>query len=204
MSELPLSPPPPKSPNESGFVVLGRFQPFHKGHALMIQEAEKVRLENHPGLKLIIAIGSSNQPESLRNPWSAAERSGMISSWLKNEAGFDAIIVAVPDINDPPNWVNHSEKYHGGPGVFFSSDKYSCDLYDDSDWTVIHTPLIQRENFEGWRVRETARMLSTILDKMAIDTVLGVSTPKSVIDYLVSNDYLKRLAFLGEGGEPVG
>jgi hypothetical protein len=47
-------------------------------------------------------------------------------------------------------------------------------------------------------------MLSTILDKKAIDTVLGVSTPKSVIDYLFSNDYLKRLAFLGEGGEPVG
>jgi len=63
MSELPLSPPPPKYSNESGFVVLGRFQPFHKGHALMIQEAEKARLENHPGLKLIIAIGSSNRPE---------------------------------------------------------------------------------------------------------------------------------------------
>jgi cytidyltransferase-like protein len=204
MSELPLSPPPPKYPNESGFVVLGRFQPFHKGHALMIQEAEKVRLENHPGLKLIIAIGSSNRPETLRNPWSSSERSQMISCWLKEEAGFDAIIVSIPDIEDPPNWVNHAEKYHGSAGVFFSSDQYSCDLYSNSDWTVIHTPLIQRDNFEGWRVRETARMLSTILDKKAIDTVLGVSTPKSVIDYLFSNDYLKRLAFLGEGGEPVG
>jgi hypothetical protein len=45
---------------------------------------------------------------------------------------------------------------------------------------------------------------SDLLDKDAIDTVLGVSIPKSVIDYLVSNDCLKRLAFLGEGGEPVG
>ena len=65
-------------------------------------------------------------------------------------------------------------------------------------------PLLQRDDYEGWRVRETARMLSTIQDKDAIDTVLGVSTPQSVIDYLFSNDRLKRLAFLGEGGEPVG
>jgi len=204
MSELPLFPLPPKSPIESGFVVLGRFQPFHNGHALMIQEAEKNRIEHHPDLKLIIAIGSSNRPENLRNPWSASERSEMISHWLMNEAGFDAIIVSIPDIEDPPNWVNHAEKYHGRAGIFFSSDQYSCDLYIDSNWNVIHTPLIQRDNFEGWRVRETARMLSTILDKKAIDTVLGVSTPQSVIDYLFSNGLLKRLAFLGEGGEPVG
>ena len=114
------------------------------------------------------------------------------------------IIVSIPDIDDPPNWVSHAEKYHGKSGVFFSSDSSSCNLYKDSGWEIISMPLVQRENFEGWRVRETARMLSTIYDKDAIDTVLGASIPQSVINYLFSNDYLKRLAFLGEGGEPVG
>jgi hypothetical protein len=128
----------------------------------------------------------------------------MISSWLDNEAKFDAIVVAIPDIEDPPNWVSHAEKYHGTSGIFFSSDSSSCDLYNNSDWIIISMPLLQRDDYEGWRVRETARMLSTIHDKNAIDTVLGVSTPQSVIDYLFSNDCLKRLAFLGEGGEPVG
>ena len=64
--------------------------------------------------------------------------------------------------------------------------------------------MIKRERFEGWRVRETARMLSTINDEDAIKMVLGESLPESIIDFLVTNDLLKRLAFLGEGGEPVG
>ena len=50
-------------------------------------------------------------------------------------------------------------------GVFFSSsDDYSCKLYQDSGWTVVSTSLIHRTRFEGWRVRETVRMLSTIND----------------------------------------
>ena len=204
MTDLPLIPLPPSSPPDSGFVVLGRFQPFHRGHALMLREAEKCRKVNYPNLKLIIAVGSSNRPETLKNPWSASERIAMISSWLDNEAKFDAIVVAIPDIEDPPNWVSHAEKYHGTSGIFFSSDSSSCDLYNNSGWSIISMPLLQRDDYEGWRVRETARMLSTIHDKNAIDTVLGVSTPQSVIDYLFSNDCLKRLAFLGEGGEPVG
>ena len=204
MADLPLIPLPPSSPLNPGFVVLGRFQPFHRGHALMLREAEKCRKVNYPNLKLIIAVGSSNRPETLKNPWSASERIAMISSWLDNEAKFDAIVVAIPDIEDPPNWVSHAEKYHGTSGIFFSSDSSSCDLYNNSGWSIISMPLLQRDDYEGWRVRETARMLSTIHDKNAIDTVLGVSTPQSVIDYLFSNDCLKRLAFLGEGGEPVG
>jgi len=204
MTDLPLIPLPPSSPPDSGFVVLGRFQPFHRGHALMLREAEKCRKVNYPNLKLIIAVGSSNRPETLKNPWSASERIAMISLWLDNEAKFDAIVVAIPDIEDPPNWVSHAEKYHGTSGIFFSSDSSSCDLYNNSDWIIISMPLLQRDDYEGWRVRETARMLSTIHDKNAIDTVLGVSTPQSVIDYLFSNDCLKRLAFLCEGGEPVG
>jgi nicotinamide-nucleotide adenylyltransferase len=204
MTELPLDPLPPNSQIDPGFVVLGRFQPFHRGHALMIEEAEKTRIENHPDLKLIIAIGSSNRPETLQNPWSATERIEMISSWLENEADFNAVLLAIPDIEDPPNWVSHAEKYHGSSGIFFSSDSSSCELYEESGWDIISMPLIKREDYEGWRVRETARMLSTIHDKDAINTVLGVSTPQSVVNYLVSNDCLKRLAFLGEGGEPVG
>ena len=62
MTDLPLIPLPPSSPPDSGFVVLGRFQPFHRGHALMLREAEKCRKVNYPNLKLIIAVGSSNRP----------------------------------------------------------------------------------------------------------------------------------------------
>ena len=204
MTELPLIPPPPSNQPEPGFVVLGRFQPFHKGHAAMIIAAENYRKENNPELKLIIAVGSSNRPQTLKNPWSDSERIEMILFWLDNEVNFEATIVCIPDIEDPPNWVSHAERYHGKQGVFFSSDTSSSELYEISKWPVISTSLIHRERFEGWRVRETARMLSTINDEDAIKMVLGESVPESIIDFLITNDQLKRLAFLGEGGEPVG
>ena len=203
MTKLPLIPPPPQDIPEPGFVVLGRFQPFHNGHAAMITAAENYRVNNCPELKLIIAVGSSNRPQTLTNPWSDKERIDMISSWL-NKVNIEANIVSIPDIEDPPNWVSHAEKYHGKSGIFFSSDIQSSELYEISLWPVISTSLIERDRFEGWRVRETARMLSTINDDNAIKMILGQSVPETIVDFLISNDCLKRLAFLGEGGEPVG
>ena len=204
MTSLPLIPPPPSDYPEPGFVVLGRFQPFHKGHAAMIIAAENFRKENNPELKLIIAVGSSNRSQTLKNPWSDSERIEMILFWLDNEVNFEASIVSIPDIEDPANWVSHAERYHGKQGVFFSSDSSTSELYEISEWPVVSTSLIKRGRFEGWRVRETARMLSTINDEDAIKMVLGESVPESIIDFLITNDQLKRLAFLGEGGEPVG
>ena len=113
MTDLPLIPLPPSDSPEPGFVVLGRFQPFHNGHAAMIINAEAYRLENFPELKLIIAVGSSNKPQTLKNPWSESERMEMILYWLDNEANIDAKVVSIPDIEDPPNWVSHAERYHG-------------------------------------------------------------------------------------------
>ena len=97
-----MEPAPPADPPEPGVVVLGRFQPVHKGHALMIQAAEVWRTENASEAGLIIAIGSSNQPPSIRNPWSSEERTAMLRVWL-DSAGIEAKIVSIPDIEDPQN-----------------------------------------------------------------------------------------------------
>jgi cytidyltransferase-like protein len=205
LTNLPISPNPPASVVKSGVVILGRFQPFHKGHIHLIKEAELWRLENSPNSQLVIAIGSSNRPESMVNPWTYQEREEMINSWLLNQEGFeDVTIVAIPDIEDPPNWVSHAENYHGSGGFFFTSDQESAELYRESGWRVITSKLEKRENLEGWRVRATAHMLSTIGDEKAIHTVLSPSVSDYVIDYLIRINGLRRLAFLGQGGEPVG
>ena len=204
MTELPITPPPPKSPPSPGVVVLGRFQPFHRGHEALLIAAQEWRKSNALDLSLIIAIGSSNREESLQNPWSADERTAMVESWLSESGIQNVKIASIPDIDDPPNWVAHAEKYHGSAGVFFTSDAPSAELYGVAGWQVVTTPLENRESFEGWRVRETARMLSTIGDEEAVRAVLSQSIPPVVVDYLFSNDALRRLAFLGEGGEPVG
>lgn len=204
MSELPMTPAPPEPPPSPGIVVLGRFQPFHRGHESLLIAAEHWRSQNAENLSLIIAIGSSNREESLQNPWSADERSAMVEAWLSESGIQDVRIVSIPDIEDPPNWVSHAEQYHGMSGILFTSDSPSAELYEAAGWKVLTAPLENRDSFEGWRVRETARMLSTIADEEAVRAVLSQTIPYVVVEYLVSNDALRRLAFLGEGGEPVG
>ena len=128
----------------------------------MLESASNWRNENNPNAPLIIAIGSSNRPQNLRNPWTYEERSQMIETWTKSAQIKNFQICSIPDIEDPPNWVTHASQYHGQAGALVTTDMGTAELYTASGWDVILLPLEQRERFEGWRVRETARMLSTI------------------------------------------
>ena len=184
-------------------VVLGRFQPVHRGHASLLSYAEQWREKNAPEMPLRIAIGSINKPQNLSNPWDAMEREKMLKASLR-ELDFDAEIVGIPDIDNPPEWVNHAEAYHGPQGVLITSDQATADLYASAGWTVELIDLVNRTSLEGWRVRETARMMSTINDEIALLTVLSPSMQVSVIKTMIEMDAFRRLAFMGEGGEPVG
>ena len=169
-------------------IVLGRFQPFHKGHAYLVEAA----LEKGP---TVIAIGSSQAESSMDNPWSADEREEMIRSWL---AGRDANIVQIPDINDPPNWVSHATEFHG-VGVLVTSDEATDNLYQQSGFDTRLIELSNRDNFEGWRVRQTALMLSTVYHDDAVLSVLGASIPEAVVKWLIDNDAIYRLSTMGSG-----
>ena len=186
---------------EPALIVLGRFQPFHNGHASMISAAMSFLGVDDSDLPLRICIGSSQAEQSLDNPWSAEEREQMIRVWLD---GYDAEIVHVPDLGDPPNYVRHAEKFHGPPGMIFTTDEGTSELYRAADWFVIESDLINRRDWQGWRVRATIQMMSTITDEQGVRTVLGENIPEKVVNWLIENDAIKRLAFMGMGGEPVG
>ena len=47
-------------------------------------------------------------------------------------------------------------------------------------------------------------MMSTITDEMAILTVMSPTMQASVVETMIEMDAFRRLAFMGEGGEPVG
>ena len=58
-------------------VLIGRFQPVHKGHLMVIMEAVKQTRE------LLIIIGSADKPRSYKNPWTAKEREAMLHNALE-------------------------------------------------------------------------------------------------------------------------
>ena len=103
-------------------VILGRFQPFHLGHASVLENA----LEHAD--KVLLLIGSSQESRTKRNPFSYEERKTMVESSFKERV----IVAPLPDlgIGDVCGWgeyvISSAEKALGEPvGCFFlgSEDK---------------------------------------------------------------------------------
>ena len=60
-------------------VYIGRFSPFHNGHAEVLLRA--LRLSQ----KVLVIIGSAKQPRRVKNPWTAPERGDIIMKWYLEE-----------------------------------------------------------------------------------------------------------------------
>lgn len=174
-------------------IVLGRFQPFHSGHASLVKAA----ITHANGDEVVVAIGSSQAGWEATNPWTADERQAMIQAWACGE-GHDITVVQVEDINDPPRWVEHATQAHGS-GVLVTSDGPTMDLYRAAGWDVHEVELAERETLEGWRVRQTVRMLSTVMDDEAARMVLANSVPTEVIEWLIENDAMFRCSTFETG-----
>ena len=174
-------------------IVLGRFQPFHLGHAGLVQAA----VEHAAGDEVVVAIGSAQAAWEANNPWTAEERQAMIEAWAADQ-DLELTVVTVEDINDPPNWVEHATNSHG-TGTLVTSDGPTMDLYRAAGWDVHEVALSERETLEGWRVRQTVRMLSTVMDDEASRTVLAPSVPSAVIEWLIDNDAMFRCSTFETG-----
>jgi len=84
-------------------VYIGRFQPAHKAHIETIQRAALVANK-----RVIILVGSSNQPRTIKNPWKWDERADMIRASLTDSANEKVIILPVRDnLYDENSWIKN-------------------------------------------------------------------------------------------------
>jgi bifunctional NMN adenylyltransferase/nudix hydrolase len=74
-------------------VFIGRFQPFHNGHLAVVERA----LER--ANKILILIGSSDGPRTVKNPFTFEERRDMITSCLKDK--YDGRFFFEPIMDEP-------------------------------------------------------------------------------------------------------
>lgn len=100
----------PSHPKAFDFLVfIGRFQPLHQGHYQVIcaafEQAERV----------IILIGSSHQPRSIRNPWTFAEREQHLRASFEQTLQERLIILPLmDDLYNDQNWVTRvQQSVHG-------------------------------------------------------------------------------------------
>ena len=129
-------------------LLIGRFQPFHKGHLSAISFGLS-KVEN-----LWIGIGSSNKSHEKKNPFTADERKEMILSSLDEKTLKRIKIFYVPDIGDHEKWTYHVDSIVPKYDVVFSNDEFTISLYKKRGFDVIEVPLLQRDMISGTRIRE--------------------------------------------------
>ena len=133
-------------------LLIGRFQPFHKGHLAAVSFGLS-QVEN-----LWIGIGSSNKNNEKRNPFSADERKEMILSSLDKSTLNRIQIFYIPDVNDHAKWTYHVDSIVPKYDVVFSNDDFTTTLYQKRGIKVVSVPLLQREMISGTNIREMIAM----------------------------------------------
>lgn len=129
-------------------LIIGRFQPFHKGHLVALSFAlSKVD-------KLWLGIGSSNKPNQKENPFSADERKEMILSSIDDSISKRIQIYYIPDLEDHKKWIENIDSIVPKFEIVFTNDELTLLLYSKRGTKVISVPFKDREIFSGTNIRE--------------------------------------------------
>lgn len=157
---------------------LGRFQPFHNGHASVIEQLHEDVDE------LIIGIGSAERSHTDDNPFTSGERIEMIH--LANPIPESTFIIPIPDIASNAKWVSHITAIVPRFDVVYSNNPLVIQLFMEADYDVKQIPPINRDEYQGSIVRDRLRTEDTWTDLV----------PDAVQSYLLeinAPDRLKRI-----------
>lgn len=128
-------------------LVVGRFQPFHKGHLAVIREV-LAQCDD-----LIVVIGSAEESHTARNPFTAGERFQMILSCLTMEERTRILIVPIRDVNRYSVWVGHLESYLPPFDVVFSNSKLTQSLFRQAGYEVKRTKAYNPKSYSATEIR---------------------------------------------------
>ncbi|KYK23676.1 nicotinamide-nucleotide adenylyltransferase [Thermoplasmatales archaeon SG8-52-2] len=164
-------------------LFIGRFQPLHKGHLKIIKDASK----NYN--KVIIGIGSSQYSNTDENPFTDEERKEMIYKTLKKEGIDNYRIVNIPDIHNPPKWVDHVVSIVSDFDVVLSNNDFTKKLFSEKGFKVKKTKLFEKERYSGKVIR----------DKIRKDEKWEDLVPEEVLRIIKNKDGIKRIKSLNLG-----
>ncbi len=158
-------------------LILGRFQPFHKGHLYLIKKA----LECVD--KIVIAVGSSDKSDG-DNPLSYTVRAKMLKKVIVEEGLSDRVVKIVPLPDNPSNeaWLKQLLKNTGGFDTLFGNNAWPNEILEQAGYEVVTVPYMNRTRYRGvsirrllrkggnWQSRVSAYLIDFIAKKMPFDT----------------------------------
>jgi nicotinamide-nucleotide adenylyltransferase len=133
-------------------LIIGRFQPFHKGHLSVI------KMVAQKSDSIIIGIGSAQLSHTFENPFTAGERHLMISRALRYEGIDNCYLVPIVDINQYSLWVAHVESMVPPFDTVYSNNPLTRRLFEEAGYEVDIAPMFDRHIYSGTEVR--TRMLN--------------------------------------------
>jgi len=128
-------------------LFIGRFQPFHKGHLKVLQNTS-IKYD-----KIIIGIGSSQYSHTRDNPFTADERKIMVQMSLRKVGISNFKIILIPDIHNPPKWVDHVLTIFTDFDIVITNSKLTKSLFSEKGYSVENTPLYEKKHFSGEEIR---------------------------------------------------
>ncbi len=128
-------------------LIIGRFQPLHKGHLAAIREALAACDD------LVIVIGSAELSHTAENPFTAGERYQMLLSSLGEEERSRVHIIPVRDVNRYAAWVSHVESYVPPFDLVFSNNDLTRSLFSGAGYSARRTKAYNSKSFSGTEIR---------------------------------------------------
>ena len=131
-------------------LMIGRFQPFHRGHLYLVQQILSECNE------LVIAIGSSQFNYTFSNPFTAGERIHMIHEALIEEnVSLDKVYI-IPISNSENNsiWLQHLKSMVPKFNVLYTGNAFVKGLVISDENVQIKNPdFLEEGKYNGTHIR---------------------------------------------------
>lgn len=128
-------------------LLIGRFQPFHRGHRAVLTEILTDCEE------AVVAIGSAQLSHTEENPFTAGERYQMILLSLKPQERGRVLIAPIPDVNRFAIWVAHVESLTPPFDRVYSNNRQTVALFEAAGYEVRPTKEYRPKLWCGTEVR---------------------------------------------------
>jgi bifunctional NMN adenylyltransferase/nudix hydrolase len=176
-------------------IFIGRFQPFHTGHEPVLRQALQT------SDKVIVLIGSANQPRTVRNPWYVDEREKMIRCNFSEEENRRILIFPLQDyVYSNQVWIKSVQQLVAGVVHNKIASKPKVGLIghfkDNTSEYLNQFPQWERvevENYKGFSatdIREQYFDDGNILDSVSTNVTIELEKFKQTKAYeQVSNEF---------------